>query len=42
MAVVVHARSLGVDPEEALRAAARGLRDQIVATEASRDARVAG
>ncbi|HZP49894.1 MazG family protein [Actinocrinis sp.] len=42
LAVVAHARSLGADPEEALRAAARGLRDQIVAAETSRDARVAG
>jgi XTP/dITP diphosphohydrolase len=42
LAVVTHARSLGVDPEEALRVAARNLRDQIVASETSRDARVAG
>lgn len=31
LAVAAHARSLGVDPEEALRVQARGLRDQIVA-----------
>jgi XTP/dITP diphosphohydrolase len=42
LAVAAHARSLGVDPEKALRTAARGLRDQIVAREASRDAGVAG
>ncbi len=42
LAAAVHARALGVDPEEALRTAARGLRDQIVAREASRDAGVAG
>lgn len=42
LAVAAHARSLGVDPEEALRAQARGLRDQIVAREGSRDARMAG
>lgn len=42
LAVVAHARSLGVDPEEALRQAARNLRDQIVASETSRDTRVAG
>ena len=42
LAVTAHARSLGVDPEEAMRGAARGLRDQIVAWEASRDAGVAG
>jgi XTP/dITP diphosphohydrolase len=42
LAVVAHARSLGVDPEEALRVAARNLRDQIVAGETSPDTRVAG
>ncbi|MBS2962502.1 MazG family protein [Actinocrinis puniceicyclus] len=42
LAAVAHARSLGVDPEEALRGAARGLRDQIVARETSRDATVSG
>lgn len=42
LAAVSHARSLGVDPEEALRAAARGLRDQIVERETSRDAPMAG
>ncbi len=42
LAVTAHARSLGVDPEEALRTAARGLRDQIVANETSRDAQAAG
>lgn len=36
LAVVGLARSLGVDPEEALRAEARGLRDQILHLEASR------
>ena len=35
LAVAAHARSLGVDPEEALRAQARGLRDEIVAREGS-------
>jgi XTP/dITP diphosphohydrolase len=42
LAVAAHARELGVDPEKALRKAARDLRDQIVAREASRDAGVAG
>lgn len=42
LAVAARARSLGVDPEEALRAQARGLRDQIVAREGSRDAGMAG
>jgi XTP/dITP diphosphohydrolase len=42
LAVVAHARTLGVDPEEALRAAARGLRDQIVAFETSPDPGKAG
>jgi len=42
LAVTAHARALGVDPEEAMRVAARSLRDQIVAWEASRDAGVAG
>jgi XTP/dITP diphosphohydrolase len=42
LAVVAHARSLGVDSEEALRAAARGLRDQIVALEPSPDPGAAG
>jgi XTP/dITP diphosphohydrolase len=37
LAVTAHARSIGVDPEAALREAARGLRDRIVAFEASRD-----
>ena len=37
LAVTAHARSLGVDPEAALRGAARGLRERIVAFEASRD-----
>lgn len=38
LAITTHAHSLGVDPEAALRAAARGLRARIVAFEASRDA----
>src|SRR5262249_8341416 len=38
LAVVARARSLGVEPEEAMRDAARDLRDQIVANEGSRDA----
>jgi len=42
LAVVARARALGVDPEEALRTAARGLRDQIVANEGSRDGGIAG
>jgi XTP/dITP diphosphohydrolase len=42
LAVAAHARAQGIDPEEALRTQARGLRDQIVAREASRDAGVAG
>lgn len=42
LAVAAQARALGVDPEEALRTAARDLRDQIVGREASRDAGVAG
>ncbi|HEY3872930.1 MAG TPA: MazG family protein [Actinocrinis sp.] len=37
LAITAHAHSLGVDPEEALRTAARGLRARIVAFEASRD-----
>ena len=36
LAVVGRARELGVDPEEALRAAARGLREEILNLEASR------
>jgi XTP/dITP diphosphohydrolase len=35
LAVAAHARSLGVDPEEALRARARGLREEIMAGEGS-------
>lgn len=35
LAVAAHAGSLGVDPEEALRAQARGLREEIVAREGS-------
>jgi XTP/dITP diphosphohydrolase len=42
LAVAAHARAQGIDPEEALRTQARGLRDQIVAREASLDAGVAG
>jgi XTP/dITP diphosphohydrolase len=42
LAVVAHARTLGVDPEKALRTASRNLRDQIVAREGSRDARMSG
>jgi XTP/dITP diphosphohydrolase len=42
LAVAAHARAHGIDPEEALRTQARGLRDQIVTREASRDAGVAG
>ena len=37
LSVTAHARSAGVDPEEALRGAARRLRDRIVAYEGSRD-----
>jgi XTP/dITP diphosphohydrolase len=42
LAVVAHARSLGVDPEEALRTQSRGLRDQILAWEGSRESPIAG
>jgi len=42
LAVVAHARSLGVDPEAALRAAGRTLRDEIVAEEGSQQATAAG
>jgi XTP/dITP diphosphohydrolase len=42
LAVTAHARSLRIDPEEAMRAAARGLRDQIVAWEDSRDPGMSG
>jgi XTP/dITP diphosphohydrolase len=42
LATVAHARTLGVDPEEALRAAAREVRGQIVAAEGSRDGGMAG
>jgi XTP/dITP diphosphohydrolase len=37
LAVAAHARTVGVDPEEALRKASRALRDQIVSLEASPD-----
>ncbi|HEU5333058.1 MAG TPA: MazG family protein [Actinocrinis sp.] len=42
LAVVAHARTLGVDPEEALRKSARVLRDQIVSLETSPDPGAAG
>ena len=42
LAVVAHARSLGVDPEEALRARGRRLRDEIVAVEDSQQSPMAG
>lgn len=42
LAAVAHARTVGVDPEEALRAASRALRDQIVGLEASPDPRTTG
>ena len=42
LAVVAHARSLGVDPEEALRAQSRALRNEIVSAEGSHHAAAAG
>jgi len=42
LAVVAHARSLGVDPEEALRSESRALRNEIVASEGSQQVTAAG